>query len=75
MFVPFHILSDAVELILTKAATASEIDCQYYWDIYYNLIESCGWSDEDFDKEILNKVDNYWLSVSNKNVISIKFGI
>jgi hypothetical protein len=35
----------------------------YYFDIYNAFISACGWSQEDFNKELIRRVDIFFSSL------------
>lgn len=38
-------------------------DC---WDQYIDFIETCGWTDREFDLETLNRVDAAWEQIKRR---------
>lgn len=32
----------------------------HYWDQYTLLLEACGWTDREFDRETLRRIDAAW---------------
>lgn len=35
------------------------------WDEYLTYLESCGWTDKEFDVEVLHRVDTTWDPILN----------
>jgi hypothetical protein len=71
--VPYHIIADEANYLIDMAATAT-IEEEYYWDMYYALLHGCGWTDQEFDRGTLIRIDNYWKQVSIGKVVPIRFG-
>lgn len=57
MKVPFEIVAYYAEMFLIKACTNGSY---LYLDLYHAYIDSCGWSDVEFDLELLRRVDENW---------------
>jgi hypothetical protein len=70
--VPYNIIADEANHLIDMAAS-SNIESQYYWDMYYALLHGCGWTDKEFDEETLYRIDNYWEQVSIGKVVPIRF--
>lgn len=41
-------------------------EATYYWDVYLGYIEACGWTDQEFDKETLRRIDRNWENIRRK---------
>ena len=61
MKIPFEIVSYYANIFSAKMAAAfpSE-EFLFYQDLYYKYITSCGWSDLEFDSELLRRVNENW---------------
>lgn len=57
--VPYEIVAEKINWIIIKMATSID-QSDYYWEQYIIYIEACGWSDLDFDKETLRRIDLNW---------------
>lgn len=65
--VPYDIVSvEANRIIIRMAVASSWEESYYYWDLYYSYINNCGWSNKDFDKETLLKIDATWEKYLNQ---------
>jgi hypothetical protein len=58
MRVPYELVLVQVDTILMNMILIG--DLEYWWDYHQAYIKACGWSDEDFNKEILYHVDAEW---------------
>ena len=61
MRITFDLVSYYANLFLQKMALAnSREESLYYSDLYFSYVESCGWSDIEFDRELLRRIDDNW---------------
>jgi len=61
MRIPFELVNYHANLFLTRLALAdSKTESEYYRDLYFAYIDSCGWSDIEFDQELLRRIDDSW---------------
>lgn len=51
---------EADRLIVQMVLAPSLYLIDFYWNAYLNLLNSCGWTDREFDKETLRRIDEYW---------------
>lgn len=47
-------------LIDLAALSDTDDEAIMHWDSYLSYLESCGWSDQEFDVETLKKIDSNW---------------
>lgn len=60
--IPYDIVLPEVERIIIRMALATSWDqSHYYWMFYINYINACGWTDAEFTKETLRRIDIDWL--------------
>lgn len=61
MRVPFEIIVEEADRLILKMASAKNMeDRVYYWDAYLSYLELCGWSNQQLDRELLNRIDAAW---------------
>lgn len=61
MKIPFEIVSIYATIFYTKMAAAPSLDESFFFqDLYYTYITSCGWSDLEFDTELLRRINDNW---------------
>ena len=66
--VPYEIVSVEADRIIVRMATAPTWELAiYYWKVYLEYIEICGWSDREFDNETLKRIDAAWLNIRRSN--------
>jgi hypothetical protein len=61
MKITFDIVSYYADIFCIKSAVAKTIqESSLYRDLYFAYIDSCGWSDKEFDAELLRRIDDNW---------------
>jgi len=66
--VPYENVAAEADRIIVKMALASTWErAIYYWDMYIEYIESCGWSNQEFDNETLQRIDVAWSNIKRQN--------
>jgi hypothetical protein len=61
MKIPFEIVSYYADIFCIKSACAkSTEESSLYLDLYYAYLDSCGWSNKEFDLELLRRIDDNW---------------
>lgn len=56
----FEIVSYYADIFFIKYVTSSLEESFFYEDLYHIYIKSCGWSSEEFDAELLRRINNSW---------------
>lgn len=60
--VPYEIVAAEADRIIIRMVIAPTLEgMYYYWDLYIAYIEACGWTDQEFDKETIKRVDAAWI--------------
>ena len=66
MKLPFELITDKIESAYDRAAIATNDDVrQYYLSYADKYLEQSGWTKEEYQKELLKRVDNSWEAASN----------
>lgn len=61
MKIPFELVYYYADIFYSKSACAkSQEESLLYLDLYYTYLDSCGWSDTEFDLELLRRIDESW---------------
>jgi len=58
--IPFEIVFIEADRLICLMAESSMEMASYYLDQYNLYIESCGWTNQEFDNELLKLIDNSW---------------
>lgn len=59
--IPYEIVAIEATKILNKILSSSEEGMiNDYYDKYVQYLNACGWSDSEFDKESLKRIDADW---------------
>ena len=59
---PYEVVAvEADRLIIRMVVAPSVEEVYYYWDLYVSYIEACGWTDQEFDKETIKRIDAAWI--------------
>jgi hypothetical protein len=59
--IPYDTIAiEADRLIVRMAISPTPRQARYYWELYIGFITACGWTDREFDKETLRRVDAAW---------------
>ncbi len=62
---PFEAIeAQAFDLIL-QMVLAPAWEAHEYWESYITYITECGWTDQEFDQELLERIDNQWQFLVN----------
>lgn len=65
---PYDIVVIEADRLIIKMALAADWERSiYYWEQYLAYIEACGWTDYEFDKETLKRIDAAWISIKRRN--------
>lgn len=57
----FEIVTIEVERAATLMALAKDLELQdYYAKIYYHIILACGWTEAEYNNEMLKRIDERW---------------
>jgi len=51
---------------MRMALAPSWDEATYYWDLYLGYISACGWTDQEYDKETLRRIDRNWENIRRK---------
>ena len=61
MRLPYEtIIIEADRLMMLMASTQDEQEAFNWFHFYIEFLESCGWTDQEFDQEILRRIDEAW---------------
>ena len=58
MKIPFDYILDRAFQILNLVAMID--DCQDVIDEFYSYLDACGWTETEFDAELLVRINNSW---------------
>lgn len=59
--IPYEIMApEANNIIVRMASSSNPITRFQFWNQYISYIENCGWSDQEFDRETLKRIDRNW---------------
>lgn len=59
--VPYEVVAQEAERIIVRMVLAPSWEqAYYYWDLYTTFIESCGWTNQEFDRETIKRIDRAW---------------
>ena len=62
---PFDIVESNINKILNSLYFNKGIDICTYYIFYIDYIESCGWSNQEYDNHSLKLIDLYYLQLHN----------
>jgi hypothetical protein len=54
---PFQTIEDFALYLIRMAAAG---DSEYYFKLYFNYLAECGWTDQEFNQELLRQIDDSW---------------
>jgi len=59
--ISYEIVAAEADRLIIRMVIASTVEqVYYYWKLYIAYIEACGWTDQDFDKETIKRIDADW---------------
>jgi hypothetical protein len=59
--ISYEIVAFEADRLIVRMALAPSLQLMdFYWGAYLNLLHSSGWTDQEFDKETLRRIDEYW---------------
>jgi hypothetical protein len=64
--IPYDIVVIEANRIIIRMALAPAWETCDYWDLYVAYIEVCGWTDQEFDRETLRRIDAAWENYKRK---------
>ncbi len=66
--IPYEIVAAEADRLIIRMVVAPTVEqVYYYWDLYVTYIEACGWTDQEFDKETIKRIDAGWFKRRNWN--------
>ena len=66
--IPYEIVAiEANRILIKMAITSSWEESYHFWDLYLEYIDACGWTDREFDRETLRRIDLNW-EISKRKV-------
>jgi len=67
---PYEFVAPVAEELMVQVITAPEWEAMFYLAQYFIFLTSCGWTDQDLDREMLRHIDAAWDSIiRNQNQI------
>lgn len=68
MRIPYDVVVIEADRLILRAVVSKTLDRAVdYWNQYLSYIESCGWTNREFDNETLRRVDAGWLDLLKRN--------
>jgi hypothetical protein len=52
---------EANKLIIKMSLATDQATAEYWWDEYVSLLKISGWSVEEFDLELIKRIDQNWI--------------
>jgi hypothetical protein len=59
---PYELVAIEVDRLMFRMMLAAPWEMQHYWDLCALYIEACGWTEREFDREMLRRIDAAWES-------------
>ena len=57
----YEVVEDYANKLADLAAMSSNPEGRvFYWDLYIYYLNCCGWTEEDFDAEVLKRISDTW---------------
>jgi hypothetical protein len=63
--IAYDIVSIQANHILIKMIAAPIWEANNYFDLYFSYLEVCGWTDKEFDDEMMSRIDSSWEELPN----------
>jgi len=58
---PYEMIAVEANRLIDKMALATNYRLyKYYWELYVGYITACGWTDWEFDRETMRRIDAAW---------------
>lgn len=65
--IPYEIVAvEANRLIIRMAIAPTWQRANYYWNLYLEYITACGWTDQEYDRETLRRIDAAWVNCKRR---------
>lgn len=62
---PYEVVALEANRMIVRMALAPTLRLSiHYWQRYIQFITACGWTDREFDKETLRRIDANWYEKS-----------
>lgn len=58
--VPYDVVVIEADKLWLRMVIAPTWDSYHHWDVYTAFIEACGWTEREFDREMLRRIDLAW---------------
>lgn len=58
--IPYEFIEDFAFELIRLAAISDEASYSHYMELYSQYLRECGWTDLEFDQEVLQRVDASW---------------
>lgn len=56
--IPYDLIAIEADKLISRMVLSSEE--KNYYELYLLYINACGWSEKDFDRETLSRIDSAW---------------
>jgi hypothetical protein len=65
----YEAIAFKADYFFTRAIFAKSVKETFYWiNEYKEFLFVCGWTVQEFDLELLRRIDNDWIKIYNDNV-------
>lgn len=65
--VPYDVIAIEADRLIVRMALSPDYDLSYYfYSKYVLLITACGWTEIEFDREMLKRIDRSWDTIKFK---------
>lgn len=59
---PYDLIEPIVShFIMCMAESTTEDSCAIYWNAYNSYLQMVGWTDQEYDTELLKRIDGNWI--------------
>jgi hypothetical protein len=59
--IPYDVIAiEADRLIIKMVIASSREESFHYWNLYLEYIAACGWTNQEFDQEMMRRIDKNW---------------
>lgn len=61
---PYEFVASFAEELMVQVITAPEWEAMFYLEQYFIFLSTCGWTDQELDREMLRHIDAAWDSIA-----------
>lgn len=67
--IPYDLVALEADKLIVRMALSSIYDSYHYFRLYLHYLSACGWTEYEFNRETLHRIDAAWDSFFKPKII------